>query len=148
DFGLAVADISHEEAIHRTGLLHVALDVLGGTPLIGSVFVEKARFEFTLPSGVGRKAISGRDAPAGVQLEQLERHLPDGGAGAVTHAAPAGTAEAVEPRRRPVAIFFGTAIALDLVQPIERHVEERSALILEHRDLEGAFAHLDGLDAA
>ena len=52
----------------------------------------------------------------------------------------------MDPRRWPVAILLGRAIALELVQAIERYVEAVSSLVLDHGDFHGGCADRDRLD--
>ncbi len=55
DFGFAVADVAAEEAIHRRGAFHVALDVGDGEVLVWRFFEFEGVFKFALEVAVGRK---------------------------------------------------------------------------------------------
>ena len=54
----------------------------------------------------------------------------------------------MQPRRRLVAVVAGRAIALELVEAVERDVEPVAALVLDDRDFERRLADEDRLDAA
>ena len=41
NLGLAIPDVADKEPVHRKRTFHVALDVLGGLPLVGRILVEK-----------------------------------------------------------------------------------------------------------
>src|SRR5262245_38021147 len=51
--GLAVPDITAEEAVHRAATGHVALDIAEGGELVGGFRVDERVFELGLPGGVG-----------------------------------------------------------------------------------------------
>ena len=59
-FCLAVADVTAQEAIHRRGAFHVALDVGDGEILIGRFFEFESVFKFALEVAVRRKCKTGR----------------------------------------------------------------------------------------
>ena len=48
-FGLAVAHVAAEQAVHRPRPLHVALDLAQGRDLVGRLLIGKALLEFLLP---------------------------------------------------------------------------------------------------
>src|SRR5262245_22842933 len=50
--------------------------------------------------------------------------------------------------RGTIAVLAGGAVALELVQAVERHVEPIAALVLHDRHLEGGLADHDRLNAA
>src|SRR5579883_1008419 len=47
-FGLAVSDVTANEAIHRMDRLHIALDLFRRTSLIWSILIQEGRLHFTL----------------------------------------------------------------------------------------------------
>ncbi len=109
DFGFAVADVAAEQAVHRLGGFHVALDVGdGGELVVGLVEVEGV-FELALHVGVGREGCALRGLALGVELEQLGGHvghrLLDAGLGLL----PALGAELVELRRGAGVRWSGTS---------------------------------------
>ena len=149
DLRLAVADVAHEQAVHRARGLHVRLDLDRRLALIRRVLEEKGGLELALPGGVRKRRDLVGDAAARVEIEELERHLLQRGARLVALRSPALAAELVEARRRRVAAHIvGRAVALDLIDAIERHVEPVAALVLDDRHLDRALAHEHLLDAA
>ena len=149
DLGLAVSDVANEEAIHGPWLFHVLLDVDGGFPLIRRILEEERRLELSLPRGVGEMRGPGGDLSAGVEVEQLDRHLLDRGARLVSLLRPPLSAELVEARRHgfAVGVARGT-VPLDLVDAVEGHVEAVATFVLDDRDLDGALADEDRLQSA
>ena len=149
DLGLAVADVTDEQPIHGLRTLEVALHVVRRLALVRRVLEQERGFELLLPRRVGHVRRTGGEAAPRVQLQQLLRHLVDGGLRAIALLLPPASAELVQPRRRRVvADVHGGAIALDLVEPVERHVQPVTAFVFDHRDLDRALAHEDLLDAA
>src|SRR5687767_9560824 len=91
----------------------------------------------------------GRDLPARVQIQQLDGHLLNRDPGAIALLRPSLAAELMQARRRRVAVrIAGGAVALDLVDAIERHVETIAALVLDDGDLHSAFTDEDRLEPA
>ena len=149
DLGLAVADVADEQAIHRSRALHVALHVGGRLALVGGVLEEEAALELLLPGRVGYVRRPRSDLASRVEVEELDGHLLDRGARAVALLRPALAAELVQPRRRRVVgDVVGGAIALELIDAVQRHVEPVAALVLDDGDLDRALADEDRLDAA
>src|SRR3954452_19000967 len=54
----------------------------------------------------------------------------------------------MDTRWRAIAVLAGGAIALELVQSIERHIQPVATFVLHDRHLEGGLAGGDRLDAA
>ena len=75
DFGFAVADVAAEEAVHRRGAFHVALDVGDGEVLVGGFFEFESVFKFALEIAVGRECEAGGGFSRGVQREKLIGHV-------------------------------------------------------------------------
>ena len=119
DLGLAIADVTDEQAVHRARAFHVLLDVDRGTALVGRVLEEEARFELALPRAIGRVGGAAGDLATRVEIEQLDRHLLDRGARLVALLRPALAAQPVQPRRGRVGVALaGGTVALYLVEPI------------------------------
>ncbi len=149
DLGLAVAHVADEEAIHGARLLHVALHVGRRLALVGRVLEEEGALDLPLPRGVGEMRRARGELPPRVEDQQLLRHLLDGGARLLALLRPAASAELVQlGGRGVVADVDPGAIALDLVDAIERDVEAVAAFVLDDRDLDRALAHEELLDAA
>ena len=147
--GLTVPDVADQQPIHRERPLHVALHFLGRASLIGCVFVQEGGLELALPGGVGREGEPGRDLATGVEIEELGRHLADGGPRFLPLALPGRRAEAVQLGRRSVSVAR-RAVRFELVQAVERHVEAVAAFVFDDRHLERPpfGAHRDRLDPA
>ena len=94
--GLPVPDVTDQKAVHRHRALHVAFHVLGGPALVGRILVEECRFQLPLPAGVRRRGVTRADGPAGIELQQLHRHLLDRFAGFFSLLLPGGAAEPVQ----------------------------------------------------
>ena len=75
DFGLAVADVAAEQAVHRRRRLHVALDVVDGVLLIERQLPLEGVLELLLPVAVGAEGVARDDLARGVELQQLVRHV-------------------------------------------------------------------------
>src|SRR5712664_2336342 len=120
-FGLAIADIAAEEAVHRCGALHVFLDVGDRGVLVGSLLELEGVLEFALEISVGRKRKPWRGFPGRVQRQKLVGHVFQRFAYARLARVPAGTAESIERGMRA----FDNAIALHQVHALEGDVEAR-----------------------
>src|SRR5258708_17725492 len=121
-FGLAIADIAAEKAVHRCGALHVLLDVGDGGVLVGSLLELEGVFEFALEISIGRKRKPWRGFPGRVQRQELVGHILQRFAYARLARVPTGTAEFVERGMRA----FDDAIALHQVHSRWRHIKART----------------------
>ena len=92
DFGLAVADVAGEQAVHGDGLFHVGLDLVDGDELVGGLDVGEGVFEFALPGGVGTEGVALGLLAHGVQADELLGDLVDGLLGAGLGLGPVGAA--------------------------------------------------------
>ncbi len=120
EFGFSVSDVAAEQAIHRAGLLHVLLDLLGADDLVGRRLVGKFRLEFFLPFGVGRIGDAQLGGAGGLHVEQFRRHVHDGFGDLGFLFFPDAAAEAGE---------LGMAVKsadvfLDEIDPRGRHVQD------------------------
>jgi len=91
-FRFSVPDIAAEEAVHRSGALHVALDVGDGGVLVGGFFEFEGVFEFSLEIAVGGKCKTLGCFASGIEGEELIRHVFEGFADAGFARIPAGAA--------------------------------------------------------
>ena len=57
-FGLAVADVAAQQAVHRRGRLHVFLDVCGRRRLVGRQLIWEGLLELLLPVCIGTKGVT------------------------------------------------------------------------------------------
>ena len=115
DFGLAVADIAAQQAIHRRRRLHVALDVGDRRALIGRQLVRKGVLELLLPVRVGGKRVAGDGLARGVELQQLLGHVAHGLLDARLGLLPRRAAEPIDRRLRRAGVF------LDQIEPLDGH---------------------------
>ena len=106
DFGLAVADVAAEQAIHRRRRLHVALDVGDRGRLIGRQLVLERVLELLLPVRVGAEGVAGHRLARGVELEQLLGHVAHRLLDARLGALPRRAAEPVERRPRRAGVLL------------------------------------------
>ena len=72
DLGLAEAHVSAQQAVHRLGGLHVGLDILDGSRLVGRYLVGEALLHLTLPGRVRREGKAARGGAARVQVDKIE----------------------------------------------------------------------------
>ena len=85
---LAVAHVAAEQAVHRHGLFHVALDLLHAPELVGRLLKAEALLELHLPGRIGREGVAFLPRALGVELYQPARELLGGGLGARFRALP------------------------------------------------------------
>ena len=117
DLGLAVADVTADQPVHRHRPFHVVLDLVDGAELVRGLHVGEGVLEFALPRSVRAEGEPGRGHPGRVQPDQLGRDLPDGLAGPALGLGPVPAAEAVQGRR------LATRVPGHLVQLVGRHVQ-------------------------
>ena len=137
DLGLAVPDVPADQPVHRPRPLHVALDRLGGRPLVGRVLVEERGLHLPLPLGVGAEREAGRALAPRVELEQLVGELLDRGLGLRLLALPVAGPQPVD--RRRAAVLAGEL--LDPRELLDGNVEE---LVLGVAELERLDVSLAG----
>ena len=129
-FGFAVADVAAQQAIHRRGTLHVALDVGDRGVLVGRLLKLECILEFALKISIGSEREALRGLARRVQRKKLVGHVFQ----RLTHArlagVPSGAAQLVEHRLRA----FDDAIALHQVHALQRNVESRVFLIAQQHE--------------
>ena len=76
--GLAISDISAEEAVHRRPGLHVSPDVSDRGLLVWGEFVLECIVELAMPVRVWTERVARHRLARRVQLEQLLGHVPHG----------------------------------------------------------------------
>ena len=114
-FGLAIADVAAQQAIHRRRRFHVALDVVDGVLLVDREIPLEGVVELALPVRIRAERVARHGLARGVELEQLLGHVAHGLLDARLGAFPGGAAELVERRLR------GAAVLLDEVEPLDRN---------------------------
>src|SRR5215211_3856738 len=86
---------------------------------------------------------------AGIEVEQLSRHLLDCSTRPVALLRPPLSSQRMKPWRRRITGDVGCGpISLDLIDSIKRYVQPVAALVLDHRRFDGAFPEKDFLNAA
>ncbi len=117
DLGLAETDVAADQPVHRSRLLHVALDVGDRPQLVLGLDEGEGRLHLGLPRRVGpeRLPLDGQAAP--VQLHQLGRHLARRGPGLGPGPLPVRAAHLRERRR------LAPAVGGDGLDLLHRQVE-------------------------
>ena len=123
EFGLAIADVTAKEAVHRPGPLHVRLDLPQAGHLIGRLAIRERRLELALPVRVGRERESRLGGANGLQLQHLGGHVVDRGLDALLPPGPAGAAEFRQLRFR----LGATDVLLHQVDLRRRHIDVHPA---------------------
>ena len=144
DFGLAVADVAAEQAIHGLGGFHVALDVGDGLSLVFGLVELEGVFELARRIRCRRgKTWPLRRFALGVELEQFVGHVFHGLAHAGFGLGPGLRAEMTQRWLGP----FGRTVFLDQVEARERDVEARAFGVFEQHELGVAVALIDFFQA-
>ena len=77
-FRLAEANIAAQQPVHRLRLFHVRLDFRHSRQLIGSFLKRERIFELRLPGRIRQKGEAGRQAAAGIQVDQFTGQIGNG----------------------------------------------------------------------
>ena len=141
DFGLAVADVAAQQAIHRRRRFHVALDVGDRRLLIGRQLVLERVLELLLPVRIGAERVARHRLARGVELEQLLRHVAHRLLDPGLRPLPRGAAQPVERRPRRAGVL------LDEIEPLDRHEQLVLAGVAQLEELLHAVADADLLQA-
>ena len=143
-FGLAHAHVAAQQAVHGPALFHVLLDLGGGVQLVVGLVVVKAGLKVPLPVAVRRESVARGLTAAGVQLNELLRHLLGGffhlGAGAL----PLGAAQLCQ---LYLFLVAGGGVAAQQVQLGHRYVQHVRAGILYLEVIFRGTLHFQPLDA-
>ena len=140
-FGLAVADVAAQQAIHRRRRFHVALDVVDGVLLVdGEIPLERV-VELALPVRIRAERVARHGLARGVELEQLLGHVAHGLLDARLGAFPRRAAELVERRLR------GAAVLLDEIEPLDGNEQLVFAEIAELHEFLHGVADADLLES-
>ena len=140
DFGLAVADVAAQQAIHRRRRFHVAPDVVDGVLLVDREIPLEGIVELALPVRVGAERVARHGLARGVELEQLFGHVAHRLLDARLGAFPRRAAELVERRLR------GAAVLLDEVEPLDRNEQLVFAEIAQLHEFLHGVADADLLE--
>ncbi len=114
DFGLAVADVADDQAIHRPAGLHVELDLGRRPQLVQRFLVRERGLDLLLPRGVRRVSEAGRGGASGVDLEKLFGEVGDRALDPLLGAEPLRAAELGERR------VLAARVAADAIDLLDR----------------------------
>ena len=81
DLRLAVAHITHDDAVHRHRLFHVGLNGLDGVELVLGLGEGESLLHLPLPRAIRGEGVARRGLALGVELHELPGDFPDGLAG-------------------------------------------------------------------
>ena len=141
DFRLAVSHIAAEQAVHRRGQLHVALDVNNRVHLIFGFAELESIFELALPFAVGGKRMSLGGLAHRIKFEQLLGHVLHGLFHTRLGPLPLLRAKPIQYRFHA----FGGAVLLHQVQPGKWDIQARPLGVLQDHELDGAAIFLGDL---
>ena len=143
-FGLAHAHVAAEQPVHGVTLFHVLFDLGGGVELVVRLVVVETGLKVPLPVAVGREGVAGGLPTAGIQLDELLRHLLGGLFDLGTGALPLGTAQLGQ-----LDLFFvaGGGVAAQQVQLGDGHIQHVGAGILHLEVILDGTLHFQPLDA-
>ncbi len=140
-FGLAVADVAAQQAVHRRRRFHVLLDVGDRGRLIDGQVVFEGVLELLLPVRIGREGVARHRLARGVELEQLLGHVAHGFLDFALGLLPRGAAEPIDRRLRRAGVL------LDQIEPLDRHEQLVLARVAELEEFLHAVADADLLEA-
>ncbi len=134
--GLAEADITHHEPVHRGGRLHVVLHVDDGAELVRRLLERETVLELPLPRGVDAERVTRRRDPLLVEHHEFLGDLLDGRTDPGLGGVPVGAAHL---RQRG---GLTSAVEPDRLDLVRRDVEPVAAPVLEQQVV--AVAAVDG----
>ena len=140
-FGLAVADVAAEQAVHRRVRLEILLDVADRRLLVDREVVGKRVLEFLLPVRIGAERVTRNRLARGVELEQLLGHVAHGFLDSCLRPFPGRAAKPVDGRPRRARVL------LHEIEPFDRHEQLVFAGIAQLEELLLLVAHADLLEA-
>ena len=127
DFGLAVADVAADQAIHRPRALHVGFRRVDGLLLVGRRLVRERLLHLALPRRVGTESEAARHLALGIERDELVGDLRQRFGDARLRARPIGAAHLGEARRLP----FGGRVLRDLMHLRDGHQHPVAARIAQ-----------------
>jgi hypothetical protein len=127
DLRLAVADVTADQPVHRSGRLHVGLDEFDRLPLVGCLGVGEASLKLALPVAVECERVPLAAATLDIERQQFAGQVLRGASGASLERLPARTAKL---RKRRLA-RAGTDVAGDFRKLVGGRVDPVIALVLE-----------------
>ena len=129
NLGLAVTHVAGEQAIHRDGRLHVALDLIDRGQLVRRLDERERLLEFLLPGSIGREGVTAGGHPSGVELDEFDRDVTNRATRLALRGSPVAAAHLAEGWR------LAADIAGEQVELVGRYVE------LVARDSRACWAH-------
>ena len=144
NLGLAKAHVAAQQPVHGPGLFHIVLDVGGAGQLVGGLIVGEALLKIPLPGVVGRESVTLGLLAAGVEFDQLFRHLLRGGLDLFAGLGPVAAAQAGQFH---VVAVVGGGVAGQQVQLGDRDVEHVLFVVLDAQIILGDALHGHPLDA-
>ena len=78
NLGLAVADVTAKQPVHRAAGFHVGFDLLDCQKLVGRLDVGEGCFQFFLPVIIRIKGVAFRGLTLSVEFQEVLRHFHDG----------------------------------------------------------------------
>ena len=97
-FGFAVTDVAADQAVHRLGGFHVALDVGDGAQLVVGFWKGKGLLKIVLPWRIGREGVALQRGPARLGFQHLRGEIVRGARGSDFFFGPALAAQRVQRR--------------------------------------------------
>ena len=101
DLRLAVAHITHDDAVHRHRLFHVGLHGLDGVELVLGLGEGESLLHLPLPRAIRGEGVARRGLALGVELHELPGDFPDGLAGLALGVLPVRTTHLGQGRLLP-----------------------------------------------
>ena len=88
DLRLAKPHIATDQAVHRTSLFHVSLDVVGSLQLVRGILIEERSLQFLLQERVGRIGKAFLLATGSIEFDEVTGYILQLLLGALLHAFP------------------------------------------------------------
>ena len=139
DLGLAEADVSRQQAVHRDGPLHVGFDLVDRLQLVGRLGEREGLFELALPRRVGPERVAFRRHARRVELDELDGDVAHGLSRLALRRRPVAAAHLRQGRRVAADVF---AQQVELIGGDEQLVARVPALgrrVFEHEVLAGGL---------
>ena len=142
DLGFAVPHVAADEPVHRLARLHVVGDVFDGFQLIGRFLVFEGGFELVVHRAVVSIGVALDELAVGIEVDQFLRHLLDVLLHPRGRFGPARAAQPVQAGR----MALGPAVSLNLVEPVQRHVQRVAAVKFQNQIIAVEVLHRETLE--
>ena len=127
-FSLPVANIPHQQPIHRLGGFHIGLDFIDAAQLVRRFHVWKLLVKFFLQIIVRWKSIPLGDLPLRIQIHQFIRNVFDLGSHPMLGFRPFAAPQTINPGL----LSFGCDVFLDQVQLGDGNKDLRVIPVIDH----------------